>query len=127
MLRLRQSKGFTLIELMVAVAIVGILASIAVPAFASYRDSAFDSRSASDLRNIMVAEEGYFVDNETYTNDINDLQGVLVSEGVVFNLNVPTPDSWEGTFWHPAGTSTFCYESVGTGLAQYDGADGSCS
>ena len=127
MQRIHGSSGFTLIELMVAVAIVAILAAIAVPAFASYKDSAFDSRSASDLRNVMVAEEGFYVDNETYTNDIGDLQGVLISEDVQLTLVLPTPDSWEGVAWHPSGTSTYCYESVGTGLAQYDGADGACS
>lgn len=127
MVYIKGNRGFTLIELMVALAIVAILAAIAVPAFASYKDSAFDSRSASDLRNVMVAEEGYYVDNDTYTTDIGDLEGVLVSEDVQLNLAVPTPDTWEGVAWHNAGTSTFCYESVGTGLRQYDGADGACS
>ena len=61
-------RGFTLIELMIVVAIIGILASIAVPQFAKYRSNAFNSSAISDLRNIGTAEEAYYVGNLTYVN-----------------------------------------------------------
>ncbi|MBI4514847.1 MAG: prepilin-type N-terminal cleavage/methylation domain-containing protein [Deltaproteobacteria bacterium] len=49
--------GFTLLELMVTLAVVGILAAIAIPAFGQYRVRAYDGTAISDLRNAMVAVE----------------------------------------------------------------------
>jgi len=61
-------RGFTLIELMIVVAIIGILAAIAIPQFAEYRVRAFNSTALADLRNIMTAEEAYYADNQTYVD-----------------------------------------------------------
>ncbi len=63
-----KQKGFTLIELMIVVAIIGILAAIAIPQFSSYRVKAFNSAAQADLRNIMTAEEAAFTDSQTYVN-----------------------------------------------------------
>jgi len=61
-------RGFTLIELMIVVAIIGILAAISIPQFLSYQTKAFNSTALSDLRNIATAEEAYYVDQQTYVN-----------------------------------------------------------
>ena len=55
-------RGFTLVELMIVVAIIGILAAIAIPQFAKYRERAFNSAALSDVRNIRTELEGYFAE-----------------------------------------------------------------
>jgi len=59
-------KGFTLIELMIVVAIIGILAAIAIPQFASYRIKAFNSASQSDIQTLKLTEEAFYADFQNY-------------------------------------------------------------
>jgi prepilin-type N-terminal cleavage/methylation domain-containing protein len=59
-LRGNNSKGFTLIELMIVIAIIGILAAIAIPNFIAYRNKAFCSAAESDGANIAAALSDYF-------------------------------------------------------------------
>lgn len=76
-----QQAGMTLIELMIVVAILGIIISIAVP---SYQDSVRKSRRADGmalLNQILQAQERFYINNMTYTTDLTDL-GYSVSTGV---------------------------------------------
>src|SRR5688572_25305717 len=65
-LRIKQSKGFTLMELLIVVAIIAILASIAIPNFLEAQVRAKVSRAQSDLRSLTTALESYRVDNNKY-------------------------------------------------------------
>ena len=56
----RNQKGFTLIELMIVIAIIGILAAIAIPNFIEYRNKSFCSRAESDANAIASAIADYF-------------------------------------------------------------------
>jgi type IV pilus assembly protein PilA len=64
--------GFTLIELMVVVLIIGILMAIAIPTFLGAQKSAQDRSAQSDLRNLLTSEVSYYTQNQYYA-DATDL------------------------------------------------------
>jgi prepilin-type N-terminal cleavage/methylation domain-containing protein len=75
MIKLSNKKGFTLIELMIVIAIIGILAAIAIPNFISYRDKAFCSKTETDAANILAALSSYFSEPQrTLLPTIDDLK-----------------------------------------------------
>jgi prepilin-type N-terminal cleavage/methylation domain-containing protein len=84
-----KQKGFTLIELMIVVAIIGILAAIAIPQFSAYRVKAFNSAAESDLRNMMTAEEATYADSQSYqpaSGTIKDIGGSTTVGTTLKNL-----------------------------------------
>ena len=60
-------KGFTLIELMIVIAIIGILAAIAIPNFVKFQCRSKQSEARSSLKAIYTAEEAYRAEYDTYT------------------------------------------------------------
>ncbi len=62
----RNQKGFTLIELMIVSAIIGILAAIAIPQFSSYRAKSYNSAALADARNLKTDLEGYYAEWDRY-------------------------------------------------------------
>ena len=63
-------KGFTLIELMIVVAIIGILAAIAIPNFMSYQCKAKQSEAKSNLGTLRTNEEAYKAEFDTYGSSL---------------------------------------------------------
>ena len=59
-LRNSNEKGFTLIELMIVIAIIGVLAAIAIPNFISYRDKAYCTAAEKDAGTIAAALADYY-------------------------------------------------------------------
>src|SRR5918996_5442963 len=64
--RMKDDRGFTLIELMVVVLIIAILIAIAIPTFLGLRRRAQDRAAQSNLRNGLTAAKAFYTDDETY-------------------------------------------------------------
>ena len=66
MIRNKKEKGFTLLELLVVIGIIGLLASILVINLTSARRRARDTKRVADIRNIQTATEDYYGKNGKY-------------------------------------------------------------
>ncbi len=69
----KKATGFTLIELMIVVAIVGILAAIAIPNFMRYQAKSKQSEAKVNLRSIYTSQNTYFGEHDTYTHSLDTL------------------------------------------------------
>jgi prepilin-type N-terminal cleavage/methylation domain-containing protein len=110
------SKGFTLIEILIVVVIIGILVSIVVPKFANGKERAMVTAMRSDLHNLVVAQEGYFSNGQTYYNGALPNPGVFpysLSPGVAVTLAGVSASGWGATATHTSSTRT-CAVFVGT-------------
>lgn len=93
---LKNKKGFTLIELMIVIAIIGILAAIAIPNFVSYRDKAYCSAAENDVQSALASIADYFSNPNWQTIAQGTLQGrVTMSYGNTLTL---TPNVTNQTF-----------------------------
>ncbi len=66
-------KGFTIVELMIVIAIIGILAAIAIPQYGIYKDRTYVAVMQSDCNSVRLAEEVYSMDKNSYTTKLSDL------------------------------------------------------
>jgi prepilin-type N-terminal cleavage/methylation domain-containing protein len=110
--KLRRDEGFSLIELLIVVAIIGIIAAIAVPQLMNAMDRGRQRRSMADMRNIATANGTIRVDTGAYAANL----AALVPN---YMQVTPTNDGWGTGFVYTTGADTYTITSLGS-----DGAVG---
>ena len=78
---IHKKKGFTLIELMIVVAIIGILAAIAIPNFLKYQAKSKQSEAKTNLKGIFTSETAYFSEHNFFSGKFLDMNYGLAGGG----------------------------------------------
>lgn len=73
MVKRTEQRGFSLIELMIVIALIGILAAIAIPNYQNYLVRSKRTAAEAFMLDVSGLQERYRLDNRTYTNDLDDL------------------------------------------------------
>ena len=124
----KYKKGFTLLEVLIVIAIIGILVSIGVASFSSAQKKSRDSRRRSDMKAAQNAVEQYYADSVTasYPAAGCAIPASYLPEG----LPSDPKDSAPYTYTFTCATSTYCFCSnleSGSGNATNNGSSGTCS
>jgi type IV pilus assembly protein PilA len=113
-----EDRGFTMIELLVVVVIIGILVAIAVPVYLNYRKGAANKSAASDVRGAITAVEQYYTDNgNTYPADKTGAEGenvVLAAAGGTEQTITVSPGNtlgYKNTSTGTAASYTICAQN----------------
>lgn len=107
-------RGFTLIELVVVVTVIGLLTAIVVPKLRGFKERVYVAAMKSDLRTFALHEESYYYDRATYTDDVITLAaaGYNTSPDISVTVNEATFLGWSATATH-SGVPVKCYVFIG--------------
>ncbi|MCE2596527.1 type IV pilin protein [Motilimonas cestriensis] len=92
---MRNQQGFTLIEIMITVAIVGILAAIAYPSYMQYVLTSSRAQATTELTEIANLQEQYYLDHNRYAASLDQLgytSSAITTENGRFNIKVSSTD-----------------------------------
>ena len=107
-------KGFTLVELLIVVVIIGILATIAIPKFANTKSKAYTAAMKTDLRNLVSAEEAFHADSVYYAPYDTARLKFRSSQNVSDPTIVTGSGYWSATVTHSQILNFSCAIAVNT-------------
>ena len=100
-------RGFTLIEILMVVVIIGILAALAIPKFSRSKSMTYSASIRQDLRTLSVAQEDYFLEKSVYAPDTKYLN-FLHSPGVTITIVESSTFGWSASGDHPLAYPITC-------------------
>lgn len=115
---MRDEGGFSLIELMTVILIIGVLMLLALPTFLGARTRAFDRATQSDVRNAFAAEKAYYTDNLTYTTNPATMTAI---EAAITYLAGDTPLATDVVYldWDPLPNTVYVSALSQSGTCWY--------
>ena len=108
----RNRHGFTLLELLVILLIIGVLATIAMATYPQMRVRAGDAAATSDLKNTAHFQEEYYATNEIYASQAVVDSALTMTENVTLTVLSAGPAGYEMSATHSASPVTFCLSST---------------
>lgn len=108
MRKLPTREGFTLVELLITIVIVGILAMIAVSQFWSAKDRGFETTMQSDLKTFAVQQENYYSSHNMYASSPESMALYSTSPGVQLTITYAAADGWAARTTHASVPNAVC-------------------
>ena len=111
---MRDHRGFTLIEVLVVIVLVGVLAGLAISQYASYRARSYDGKVAAAVRGVATSEEAYYAEKREYAPNVMALRTMATGDvtiAITAGNSGTLGTSFKIVGTHPSATRSFTWVS----------------